>query len=112
MVKWMTIVFGAVPILGWLASMPYNWWAFGTPFTACGEWNNFPLWIVTSPCWQIYGVLDYSSRLFQEHPYPIVVLYTFICTILYALAGFVFGLFVRGCVALVMKNPLDERSTK
>jgi len=100
MIKWMTIAFGSVPILGWLASMPWNWLTFGTPCTACGEWNNYPLWLVTSPFLQMGEAIG-SGHPFPsvlEHPYAGVVLYTLVCTLLYALVGVVLGLLMRGCV--------------
>ncbi len=99
MAKWMAIVFGAVPVLGWLLSMLWNCWKFGTPFTGHGEWNNLPLWLATFPCMQIADVI-FSDRipLLWHHPYAGVVVYTLVCAILYALAGSALGLLVRKCV--------------
>lgn len=77
MVKWMTILFGSVPILGWLASMPCNWSHFGTPFTACGEWNNYPLFLATLPCLQI------GDAIFSGHPFPLVLEHPYLGVILY-----------------------------
>jgi hypothetical protein len=99
MVKWVTILFGGVPVLGWLVSIPWNWLTRGTPFTGCGEWNNLPLWFVTLPCWPI---ADFAFRndvaWLREHRYACVILYTVICTIFYALAGYLLARFVRLCM--------------
>jgi hypothetical protein len=103
MIKWMTITFAAIPLLGWLLSLPFNYFHFGTPFTACGDWNNFLLWEATVPCWDICDILAQSSRLLQKHPYVTVTLYALVCAILYALAGFLLGLFMRACIYLVRK---------
>jgi len=81
--------------------MIYNWWAFGTPFTGSGEWNNFPLWMATLPCLGIADVLHHNNPLLQEHPYALVILYTLICLALYALVGFLVGLLIQTCVAAI-----------
>jgi hypothetical protein len=98
MVKWMTVVFGAVPVLGWLASMPWNYLGFGTPFTGHGEWNNLPLWLATAPCLQLCEAISRCAPLFREHPYATVLLYTLVCTVLYALTGYAIGCLATGSV--------------
>ena len=100
-IKWFTVGFGAIPVLGWFLSLFFNWWKFGTPFTGSGEWNNFPLWIVTSPCLKIGAQLLGHARILQNNPYLLVILYTLICVILYALVGFIIGFFVQKCLSMV-----------
>jgi hypothetical protein len=98
-VKWMTIGFGSVPILGLVASMPLNYHNFGTPFTVHGEWNNLFLWESTYFCWPIYVAI--SGR---NDSYGCVILYALICSFLYALVGFVLGLALRGLYLLFSCN--------
>jgi hypothetical protein len=99
MVKWITIVFGSVPILGWLASMPWNYRGFGTPFTGHGEWNNLPLWLVTLPCLPGAELLfNADFQWLREHRYACVVIYTLVCATLYASAGYLLGRLVRVCM--------------
>jgi len=93
-VLWTAIAFGSIPILGLLASMPINYHNFGTPFTAQGEWNNLFLLLVTLPIAEF--ICGGNSRWL--HSYAGVILYTLICTVLYALAGSLLALLVRGCV--------------
>jgi hypothetical protein len=97
MVKWMTIVFGSIPIIGWLLSLPWNYRGFGTPFTGQGEWNNLPLWLVTLPCLPVADwIFDANIQWLQGHRYVCVILYTLVCTILYGLVGLVLGCVIRG----------------
>ena len=97
-IKWFTIGFGAIPVLGWFLSLFFNWWKFGTPFTASGEWNNFPLWIATMPCNTIGLWLFDHITILQNNPYLLAILYTLICVVLYALTGFIIGILVQKCL--------------
>ena len=103
MVKKFGLAFAAVPVLGWLLSLPWNWHCFGTPFTASGEWNNFPLLILTIPCLQIWDFLD-SIYVLRHYHYPVVLLYTLICTGLYFLVGATLGLCVRQIAAALKRR--------
>jgi hypothetical protein len=96
MIKWTTIVFAAVPLLAWLVSIPWNCLTRGTPFTGTGEWNNLPLWLATFPCSPIADfVFRNDVSWLREHRYACVILYTLVCTILYALAGYLLARLVR-----------------
>ncbi|HEY4761494.1 MAG TPA: hypothetical protein VIH42_13010 [Thermoguttaceae bacterium] len=89
--------------MGWLLSLPYNYWALGTAFTASGEWNNLPLWMATSPTLKIADVLYSKNQVLQDHPYALVVLYTLICLVVYSLIGLVVGFIVQTCL-LALKH--------
>lgn len=84
--KLIAIISGSIPIIGWLVSIPYNEWALGAPFTVTGEWNNLPLWVVTAPLNRLAEIL-FDTNWFPEHRYFLVLIYTPICSILYAIFG-------------------------
>ncbi len=84
--KYPIFIAAAIPIAGWLVSMPYNWWTMGDPFTASGEWNNLPLWIVTLPLNRIAEIL-FDKALFPDHPYSLILIYTALCSIIYVVIG-------------------------
>jgi hypothetical protein len=91
MVKWTAIVFGAVPFAGWLLSIPWNL------VNGWGEWSYLPLIFTTFPCLSISDFLNRSFFL-QTHNFVSLILYTLICMILYALAGYFLALFVQMCM--------------
>jgi hypothetical protein len=103
-IKWFTIGFGAIPGLGWFLSLFFNWWKFGTPFTGSGEWNNFPLVIATLPCSKIGTQLFDQVGILQNNLYLLIILYTLICVVLYALAGFIIGSFVQKCLSMLNRR--------
>jgi hypothetical protein len=96
LIKRFAIGCGAIPVLGWLLSLPYNWIGFGTPFTAHGEFTNLPLVLATLPCLWIW---DWLSSLhndwLRDHRYVVLVLHTLACVVLYALVGALVGLGVK-----------------
>jgi len=96
LIKRFAIGFGAISVLGWLLSLPYNWIGFGTPFTAHGEFNNLPLVFATLPCLWIWDWLgDLHSDWLRHHPYVVLVMHTLASVVLYALVGALVGLGVR-----------------
>jgi hypothetical protein len=97
-VKKFALAFAAIPILGWLLSLLWNWWGFGTPF-ATGEWTNLPLICLTLPCLHLWERLG-GSRLLMHHPHVVMLLYTLLCAALYFLAGIVVGVGTRQVVLI------------
>jgi hypothetical protein len=94
MVKKLGFVFAAIPVLGWLLSLLWNWLGTGTPFTAHGEWNNLPLVLTTIPCLWLWQLLN-DNHVLRYYPYAVLLLYVFICTGLYFFFGAALGLLVR-----------------
>ena len=97
------LLMGAIPVMGWLISIPYNWQAMGNPFTATGEWNNLPLWIVTLPLNHIAGIL-FSRDWFPEYRYCLILIYTLICSIIYAVIGIAVSTGVQSIIRKLKKN--------
>ena len=85
--------------------MPYNWWAFGTPFTGSGEWNNLPLWIATLPCLKITDIFfNRNVGWLAKYPYAGVIVYSLICIFLYSLVGYGIGRFVQAYIPLAQNK--------
>jgi hypothetical protein len=90
-VRWTALVLGAIPILAWFVSLPYNAMVLGKAFTVEAEWNNLPLWLATSPCVRIGNRL-FDSSLFPDHRYALLLVYVAVATAVYASFGAVVGL--------------------
>ncbi|MBN1471261.1 MAG: hypothetical protein JW925_05740 [Syntrophaceae bacterium] len=95
-------IFGSLPVLGWLVSLPYNWWALGEPYTARGEWNNLPLWLVTMPLNRLAMML--SDSLMAEDPYLVVLIYTALCSVIYAVIGTAISICVQWIITKLKKS--------
>ena len=102
-VKIIAILFGCIPIIGWLISMPYNLWALGTPFTATGEWNNLPLWIVTLPLSFIAEIL-FDGNWFSEQRYVLILIYTVICSIIYTAVAILLAMCLQSIIKKLKKQ--------
>ena len=96
MAKWMALILGSVPLVGWCLNLLYNGLLFGNPF-ASREWSSVPLAFATLPCLHIWNDLARSDCL-RGHHIIVQLCYVLFCVGAYGLTGFVLGKIVEAWI--------------
>ena len=90
MKKW-AMIFAAIPLVGWLASLAHNWW-MGGEFFYYSDISYLPLIAVTFP---FERILSWLSDAFGEHTHRVIFVYALVTSAIYGLVGTGVGYFVR-----------------
>jgi hypothetical protein len=99
------IVFGCIPILAWIVSLPWNCLVGGSPFSSV-EYSYLPLLFATRP-------LLWLAEWLQEGPLHLIgyynihihmLLYTLLTSLVYFAIGLFIGSFVQALRKLCKKG--------